>query len=345
MTLSRRTQGLALAAAAVAGIALWRHAQARAAERANPPMGRFVVVNGVRLHVLERGPRDAPAVLMLHGNGATVEDFDSSGLIDRLAERHRVVVIDRPGFGHTRRPRLRLFDASGQAALIADAMPILGLHRPLVLGHSWGALTAAALAVTRPETVSALALLSGYYFPTPRADVALFSLPAIPGPGDLFRYTVGPTLSAALEPLLLHRIYEPQPVPERFQREYPHPLAYRPSQIRAASEDTVLMIPSAAALAGRYREIAVPTLIMAGDEDRIVTFDEQSVPLHHEIAGSELHILPGLGHMIHHFAADEITAGVEGLFARLRGESDAPAFTARPPATDRVLHAHGVAEG
>lgn len=339
MTSRRRTTAL-LGAATLAGVALWRHAQARAAERANPPKGRFVVVNGVRLHVLERGDPGAPAVLVLHGNGATVEDIESSGLLDALARDHRVVTLDRPGFGHTRRPRLRVFDASAQAALIADAMPVLGLERPIVVGHSWGALTAAALAVTRPETVAALALLSGYFFPSPRSDVALFSLPAIPGPGDLFRYTVGPSISAALEPYLLHRIYEPQPVPERFQREYPHPLAYRPSQIRAASEDTLLMIPSAAALSRRYREIAVPTLIMAGDEDRIVTTDEQSVPLHREIEGSELRILPGLGHMIHHFAAEEIAAGVRGLSRELTGTAGA---TVPPAARGRA--AGGEARG
>ncbi len=337
--MTRRTQALALGAAALAGVALWRHAQARAAERANPPKGRFITVDGVRMHVLERGPRDAPPVVVLHGNGATVEDIESSGLLDRLARDHRVVVFDRPGFGHTRRPRLRLFDAVRQAGLVADACAMLGLERPVVVGHSWGALTAAALGVTRPEAAGALALLSGYYFPTPRSDVVLFSLPAVPVAGDLFRYTLGPTLSAALEPLLLRRIYEPQPVPERFMREYPHPLAYRPSQIRAASEDTVLMIPSAAAIADRYHEIAVPTLIMAGDEDRIVTTEEQSVPLAREIAGSRLRVLPGLGHMIHHFATEEIAEGIAGLVGEI---ADEPVLSTRGAATAAVAHAHAV---
>jgi len=41
----------------------------------------------------------------LHGNGSMIEDFESSGLIDLAAENHRVIVFDRPGFGHSDRPR------------------------------------------------------------------------------------------------------------------------------------------------------------------------------------------------------------------------------------------------
>ena len=326
---TRRMQVVLAAGAAVAAIALWRHGQARAAERANPPKGRFIDVDGVRLHVLERGRSTAPPVVVLHGNGATIEDIEASGLLDALARDHRVIVFDRPGFGHTSRPRLSLWTAEAQAGLIADALGHLGVERPVVAGHSWGALTAAALAITRPEAVSALALLSWFFFPTARADVALFSLPAIPGPGDLFRYTVGPTLVAAMEPYLLHRVFEPQEVPVAFQREYPHPLAYRPIQIRASTEDTAFMIPSAAAFAARYREIAVPTLIMAGDEDRIVDMSTQSAAIHREIAGSDFRILRGLGHMIHHFAADEIAGAIADLSRGVRsGEKASP-----PPLT------------
>jgi pimeloyl-ACP methyl ester carboxylesterase len=336
---SRRMKAALVAGAAVAAIALWRSAQARGAERANPPKGRFIQVNGVRLHVLERGRPSAPPVVVLHGNGATIEDIESSGLLDALAGEHRVIVFDRPGFGHTSRPRLSLWTAEAQAGLIADALAQLGVERPVVVGHSWGALTAAALAVTRPGAVGALALLSGFFFPTPRADVALFSLPAIPGPGDLFRYTVGPSLVAALEPYLLHRIFEPQEVPAAFRREYPHPLAYRPIQIRASTEDTALMIPSAAAFAARYREIAVPTLIMCGDEDRIVDMATQSAAIHREIPGSEFRVLRGLGHMIHHFAADEIARGVAALARRIgAGEEASP--PPRPHAVEAPRAAH-----
>jgi hypothetical protein len=76
---------------------------AKKAERDNPPTGRFINVDGVGLHYIERGV--GPAVVLLHGNGSMIQDFESSGLINAVARDHRVVVFDRPGFGHTNRPR------------------------------------------------------------------------------------------------------------------------------------------------------------------------------------------------------------------------------------------------
>ena len=76
---------------------------ARNAENDNPPAGQFLEMDGVRLHYVERGS-GAPLVL-LHGNGSMIQDFESSGLIDLAARNYRVIVIDRPGFGHSDRPR------------------------------------------------------------------------------------------------------------------------------------------------------------------------------------------------------------------------------------------------
>ena len=64
---------------------------AKNAERENPPAGRFVDVEGVRLHYIERG-KGQPLVL-LHGNGSMVQDFESSGLIALASEQFRVSAI------------------------------------------------------------------------------------------------------------------------------------------------------------------------------------------------------------------------------------------------------------
>jgi predicted alpha/beta-fold hydrolase len=122
----------ALALAAVAN-----HLLARRAERTNPPLGRFLQVDEVRLHYLEQG-QGAPLVL-LHGNGGMIQDFLASGLVDRAAERHRVIVFDRPGYGYSERPRGRLWTPEAQADLLAAALRQLGVERATVLGHSWAA--------------------------------------------------------------------------------------------------------------------------------------------------------------------------------------------------------------
>ncbi len=111
----------------------------------------------------------------------------ASGLIDRLAQHHRVVAFDRPGFGYSERPRDRLWTAAAQAELLNKAIGQLGLERPIVIGHSWGTLVALELALRANAAVQKLILVSGYYFPTARLDAALAAPPMFapqPVPAD-----------------------------------------------------------------------------------------------------------------------------------------------------------------
>jgi pimeloyl-ACP methyl ester carboxylesterase len=96
-----------------------------------------------------------------------------------------VIAFDRPGFGHSDRPRSTIWTPEAQADLIAAALKEIGVPRAIVLGHSWGTLVALALAVKYPQEVQALVLASGYYYPNARADVVILSSPAIPLIGDV----------------------------------------------------------------------------------------------------------------------------------------------------------------
>ena len=58
---------------------------------------------------------------MLHGNGSMIEDVQSSGLIDLAAKNYRVIVFDRPGFGHSDRPRHVVWTPQAHADLLASA--------------------------------------------------------------------------------------------------------------------------------------------------------------------------------------------------------------------------------
>jgi pimeloyl-ACP methyl ester carboxylesterase len=297
------------ASAALGGIALATGLAGKNAERQHPPAGEFAEIDGVEVHYLEAG--NGPAVLLLHGNGAMAEDFVISGLFDRLAQDFRVIAPDRPGFGYTERPRDRVWTPDEQAKLIRGLLDHIEVTNPIVVGHSWGNLVAVSLALQ--ATVRGLVLLGGYYYPSARADVAIFGPPAIPIAGDIMRYTISPVVSRAMLPELYRRIFAPEPVPARFKARFPASLALRPWQIRAAAEDTAMMIPAAAAIQDRYRDIRVPTVIMAGEGDTIVTTAEQSERLHQDIKGSELEVLPGLGHMFHYAAVDRIERAVDKL--------------------------------
>src|SRR5690606_18514928 len=199
--------------------------------RANPPAGRFLAVDGVRLHYVDRG-EGAPLVL-LHGNGSMIQDFESSGLIELAARKYRVIAFDRPGFGHSDRPRSTIWTPEAQAELIHAALARMGVERATVLGHSWGCSVAVALGHKFPELVKGLVLASGYYYPTARADVFGMGAPAVPLVGDVLRYSISPIVGRLIWPLLMRKIFGPQPVPAKFS-QFPRSMALRPSQIRAS---------------------------------------------------------------------------------------------------------------
>ena len=83
------------------------------------------------------GPDDAAQpVVLLHGNGTMGDDFELSGLVDEAAQRHRVWVFDRPGFGYTDRPRTTTWTPARQADLLARALRQIGVERAVVVGYS-----------------------------------------------------------------------------------------------------------------------------------------------------------------------------------------------------------------
>jgi pimeloyl-ACP methyl ester carboxylesterase len=302
---------LALAASAAANYAL-----AKRAERRNPPQGRFVTVDGVRLHYVERGPTDhgnKPAVVLLHGVGAMTREMTASGIVDALAADHRVIVFDRPGFGYSERPRGRIWTPAAQAALLRQALDQLEVTRPVIVGHSWGTLVTLEMALRDPDRTAGLVLLAGYYFPTFRPDVPLLFWPAVPVVGDVLRYAVSPWVSRLSKPLLYKWLFAPAPVTQSFAQEVPSELIFRPWQLRAAAAEVALLIPGAAALAGRYRELRLPTAIVGGPGDRVIGFERHSERLYQAMPRSTLRTLPRAGHMIHHSAPEQISAMIRDL--------------------------------
>ena len=280
---------------------------AKKAERRNPPKGRFITVHGVRLHYVERG-RGNPLVL-LHGNGSIIQDFKSSGLIDLAAKSYRVIAFDRPGFGHSDRPRRTVWTPEAQANLLNAALIKMGVSQPLVFGHSWGTLVAVALALNYPRNVRALILASGYYYPTVRADVLVLSPPALPLVGDVLSHTISPILGRLLWPIFLRKIFGPSPVPKKFAG-FPEEMAMRPSQIRAAAAETALMIPAADSFREAYGHLKMPVAIVAGREDR-VSEAQQSAELHRNIAHSTFRCISNNGHMVHQTATAEVMSAID----------------------------------
>ncbi|UGQ46301.1 alpha/beta fold hydrolase [Massilia endophytica] len=329
--LSGRNRNLLLAAGALTAAYLVVRSKTRQVEAEHPPSGKFIAVNGLRLHYQERG--SGPAVVLLHGNGATSQDFRLSGLFDQLAYEHRVIAIDRPGFGYSERPRDKIWTPEAQAAVLAEALRLLDVRQAIVLGHSWGAMVALAMGLDHPGLVRGLVLLSGYYYPSMRMDVAL-SAPALPVVGDLLSHTLAPLLSRAMWPALTRRVFSPRPVDAAFRR-WPKWMSLRPKQLRVEAAETALMIPSAARLHERYGSLTMPVAIFTGDGDKMISPSHQAERLHRELEQSELHVVPHTGHMVHYVAQDAIAAAVRSITEQRPGiDYPQPASTEEP----RTLH-------
>ena len=300
-------------AGALAAAYLVVRTKTQQAEAENPPAGQFITVDGVRLHYLERGA--GSVVVLLHGNGATSLDFELSGLIDVLAQHHTVIAFDRPGFGYSDRPRTTIWTPAEQGDLLGKALQELGIHEAVVLGHSWGTLVALAMAMDHPNLVRGLVLLSGYYYPSPRVDVALMSGPAIPVVGDVMRFTVSPLLGRLLWPAFVKRVFSPRQEADSFTR-WPKWLSLRPSQLRAAAAESALMIPAAAKLRHRYAGITMPVTIFSGAGDKIAVHEHNAERLHRELLHSQLHTVRDAGHMLHYVAQVEIGHAVRDIVER-----------------------------
>lgn len=315
---SRAPSGLQTAALlGVAGLAaslIYVQAKKRDVERDHPPQGKFVEVDGVRLHYLEQG--EGPALVLLHGNGVFSTDFNLSGLLGSASKPYRVIAFDRPGFGYSDRPSGSSWTPEEQARLLYKALHQIGVERPIVIGHSWGTLVALAMALDYPKYIRAITLVSGYYYPSARPDVPLLAAPALPGIGHLLRNTIAPIIGRMMWRGLVKRMFQPEPVPARFE-ELPKWMALRPGQLGASASETAMMIPSAERLSRRYRELTMPVAIVAGAGDRIVDLEHNALRLHRDIQHSDLIVEEGVGHMAHYADPRRIMEAVARIEASL----------------------------
>jgi pimeloyl-ACP methyl ester carboxylesterase len=239
-----------------------------------------------------------------------VQELALSPLFELAAARYRVIALDRPGYGHSSRPRGRWWGPQAQAELVHRALAQLGIERPIVFGHSFGAVVALALAQAHPAALRGVVLASGYYFPTGRLDLPLMVPPAIPVLGDLLRHTISPLIGRAMWPAMLRLMFRPATVPSYFER-FPVWMTLRPLQLRAGAEEAAVLIPSVIALGRKYRELEAPPVIVAGAQDRYIDAERHSARLAALVPGSELLLSPRAGHMVHHSDPRRVLQAIE----------------------------------
>lgn len=304
---------LAVIAATIALLAIATQIGVAAIQRLYPASGRMVEVKGATLHVVELGPREASPVVLIHGASANLAALRDLG--ELLAKTHRVLLIDRPGHGWSRRDDLRASTPAAQAAMIDEALGKLGVDRATVVAHSWGGALAAALALDFPKRVSGLVLLAPVTHPWPGGIAWYNNVVSIPVVGPLFAHTLALPVGLAMLSPGARGVFMPQAMPEGYVGNTAIALLLRPREFLANAFDMQTLKEAVRAQAPRYGAIKAPTVVITGDTDATVSPDIHSRAFVAAVPGAKLIMLPGVGHVVQNAAPKKVVEAVESLSA------------------------------
>jgi pimeloyl-ACP methyl ester carboxylesterase len=286
--------------------------------RAHPPRGRFVKVRRLRQHVVELGtaPADAPPIVLIHGAGCNLEDMRLT-LGEGLAARHRVILIDRPGLGWSKRKTRDGSAPQIQAAILREVLDALGIDRAIIVGHSWGGAVAASFALNCPDRTAALVLLASPLYPLAHPTTSLYAVFATPILGWIYARTLALPVGLPFLGPALWSAFLPQFPPRDYLKRSAARLLLRPSTFLANSRDMADLKRNLKPQASRYGGLSMPAVVMSGSADFVVAPQLHAVPFAAAVPHAKLVILPGIGHMLHHVAAERVLAEIEGLAAMM----------------------------
>jgi pimeloyl-ACP methyl ester carboxylesterase len=264
------------------------------------PGGEILELNGGDLQVLDRGPKDGPAIVLLHCYTCAIDWWD--GMMPILDKRNRVIAIDLLGHGGSSKPDSG-YGMPEQADLVAQALGRLGVSDATVVGHSLGGGVAVALAERSPELVSKLVIIDTRSSPEEEGDLGLLArLPYVPVLGEaLWRvkpdFSVKQGLEVAFAPGF--------EVPDRFvddvnRMTYP---AYEESA--QGFEDYT----EEESLADRVARAGKPLLVIMGEEEQIIADPEAALDAYQAKNPTSFgNLIEGVGHSPN-VEEPELTAG------------------------------------
>jgi pimeloyl-ACP methyl ester carboxylesterase len=258
------------------------------------PKEYYIEIENIRVRYVEAGA--GPAVVMIHGNAGSVDDFDFKSL-GQLCADHRVIAVDRPGHGKSDRPNGLAANLQYQTQLVHDTLMHLGISRPVLVGHSWGGALALAYAVDYPNEVSAIVLLAPAAYADAGGDQFLRAVLKTPVVGDV-SLTVGRILfGKRILKKELAKAFYPDSVPDDYLR-YASSSWLHHKQLRAYFEDEWSLNKDLERTSKHYPDIRIPVVVVTGDHDKVVSAKRNAYRLKTSIAQSQLIELKNTGHQV-----------------------------------------------
>lgn len=296
-------------AAAYVIAAAYARAYTRRVNAIWPADGRFVESHGAQLHVRETGEASAPRVLLIHGASANLRELWHP-LADDLARDHRVIAFDRPGYGHSTRPKRGAEQLKTQAQMAATVLEASGAGPAIVIGHSLGAGVSLRLAIERPDLVSALVLIAPASHTYPHDNAWWARLSAMPILGDVFCTALIPWLGPIMGQAGIANNFWPAHTPQNYYDDAGVGLIFRPAAFAASARDVLATKAEFAAQQTRYQDLLTPAIIVTADKDKVVSPKRHARALAADLQASELVTAPGTGHMPHRLRTDLVLSAV-----------------------------------
>jgi pimeloyl-ACP methyl ester carboxylesterase len=246
----------------------------------------YLTVAGIRVHVRDGGPRDAPAIILLHGFGASLHTWEPWA--QRLSTGYRVIRFDLPGFGLTGPDPTGDYSDRRSLAVLAGLMDRLGVARATLIGNSLGGKLAWNFAAENPSRVDRLVLISPDGFASPGFEYG--RKPTVPFMLRLLPYVLPrPLLRMALAPAYGD--------PNRLTDDTV--TRYRDMMLAPGVRGAIVARMGQVMLADpipTLRSIQAPTLLVWGDKDGMIPITNATDYLR-AMPHARLVVLPGLGHV------------------------------------------------
>lgn len=274
-----------------------------------PPPSQLVPIDGMVVHVRDEGPRDDPQpIVLLHGTSASLHTWE--GWVSALKGQHRVIRFDLPGFGLTGPSPDHQYTVQRYVRFITAVYDHFGLQHSVLGGNSLGGALAWETALALPGRVDKLILVDAAGYPMTAQSVPIgFKLAQI----ESLKPIMSKLLPRGMVESSVRNVYgDPSKVtPELVDRYYD--LTLREGNRAALSERFKQSVWGADA--AQIPRLKLPTLIIWGDQDRLIP-PEHAEHFHRDIAGSQLVVLPGLGHVPHEEDPAKTVAAVQAFLSR-----------------------------
>lgn len=299
-----------------AGYGVWRSWEpdipraALEAKYAKPPSQFLTLADGTRVHYRDRGPKDAPVILLLHGSNSSLFDFEawSTGLFQSF----RVISVDLPGHGLTGAVPSGDYSQGAMARFVKAFADKLGLTKFALAGNSMGGGVAARFAEMYPGRVSHLILIDADadgITATGNGVPLAFRLARIPVVNQLLLHiTPRDFIVEGLDDAVVHKAIVTDAMIDTYWD-------FARMQGSRAATIARFNLPPDYYVRDHVRAITAPTLILWGEEDHILPVAGAHAWAK-AIPGAKLIVYPATGHLPMEEVPQESAADVRNFITR-----------------------------